>query len=302
MRRAVIAATALVALLFASLLIPGAPAARWLMRGMTGRSSSPAPALEATAAPGHPLRVAVGAMISPERTFASYGELFAEMARRLGRPVDILQRRTYAEVNQLIEHGEVDLAWVCTGAWPPLARSRAARLLAVPVVNEQTTYRAVILVGPSCRARTLAELRGVRFAFTDALSLTGYAYPRRRLAGLGLGADRFFSGTLFTHGHDTSIETVRRGFADAASVDELVFDFLRQRHPEEVEGVRVIEHSEPFPIPPLAVPTSLSEADFRLFQRVLLELDRDPRGRDLLQQLLVDRFAKPNESAYLELP
>ena len=45
-----------------------------------------------------PLRVAVAAVISPKGTVESYQPLLDYLARALGRPVELVQRRTYAEV------------------------------------------------------------------------------------------------------------------------------------------------------------------------------------------------------------
>jgi len=63
-----------------------------------------------------PLRVAVAAVISPEGTVDSYRPLLNYLGTKLGRPIELVQRRTYAEVNDLIRDGKVDLAFVCTRA------------------------------------------------------------------------------------------------------------------------------------------------------------------------------------------
>lgn len=238
-------------------------------------------------------------MISPERTYGIYGDLFRLLAERLGRPLELKQRRTYQEVNDLVIRGEVDAAWICTGAWPELGAARAARLLAVPVVDGMTTYRALILSGPGRPdARALKDLRGARFAFTDPISLTGCRYPKGRLADQGERPEVFFGSTVFTHGHDRSIEAVRRGLADGASVDSLIYDFLARRSPEEVAGIRVLERSGPFPIPPLVVPAGAAEADVVRLRRELSGLKADPLGRTLLDALLIDGFAEPDERSY----
>jgi phosphonate transport system substrate-binding protein len=303
MRRLSFAAASAVGLLFAALLVPGLPVRAWLLSAVTG---SP-PSTEARwpsrqpRPPGPPLRVAIGAMISPERTFVFYGEFFAELAQRLGRPLDLLQRRTYRETNDLIARGEADLAWICTGAWPQLRKEESARLLAVPVVGGRTSYESLLLAGPSSGAAKFEDLQGGRFAFTDPISLTGCLYPRDRISSLGHDPTSFFSSTFFTHGHDLSIEAVRKGIADGASVDSLIFDYLLRRFPSEVEGVRVIDRSPPFPIPPLVVPARMSLAEASLLKGELLALSQEAGGRSLLNELLIDGFAAPEPRAYADL-
>ena len=49
-----------------------------------------------------PLRVAIAAVISPEGTAESYAPLLDYLQDSLGRPIELVQRRTYAEINDLI--------------------------------------------------------------------------------------------------------------------------------------------------------------------------------------------------------
>ena len=304
MRRIAALATVAVALLFGALLLPdlglmSAVVGALEDRSQTSKAPPPPPDPAKAVAP---FRVAIGAMISPERTFGFYGDLSRALARRLHQPLELKQRRTYEEVNGLVKRGEVDLAWICTGGWPLLAREKAARLLAVPVVAGKTTYNALILAGPSRpQVGDLLALSGARFVFTDPISLTGCLYPKRRILDSGGRPDTFFGSTSFTYGHDRSIEAIHRGLADGASVDSLVFDYLARRFPEEVEGVRVLERSPAFPIPPLVVPAGTTEARLVEIRTALLDLAGSERGKKILDALLIDGFALPDEQAYAGL-
>jgi phosphonate transport system substrate-binding protein len=238
-------------------------------------------------------------MISPERTYVFYTDLFRLLAGQVGRPLELKQRRTYREVNGLIREGAVDVAWICTGAWPELAEHDAARLLAVPVVGGRTTYNALVLAGPAAAgAARIADLAGVRFAFTDPISLTGCLYPQRRVSSLGLDSGAFFANVTYTGGHDRSIEAVRRGIVGGASVDSLVYEYLAQRFPEEIAGISVLETSPPFPIPPIVVPVTTDGDLARDLERELMALGSGPDGRALLSALLIDGFARPDTAAY----
>lgn len=66
----------------------------------------------ATAPPTTPagppaLRVAVAAILSPQSTLHLYDRLAGHLADRLERPVELVQRATYAETNELIRTGQV---------------------------------------------------------------------------------------------------------------------------------------------------------------------------------------------------
>ncbi|MCJ7830710.1 MAG: hypothetical protein MUP74_04905, partial [Desulfobacterales bacterium] len=46
------------------------------------------------------LRVAVAAMISPQETFIYYRELIDYIGERLDRDIELVQRKTYGEINE----------------------------------------------------------------------------------------------------------------------------------------------------------------------------------------------------------
>lgn len=63
------------------------------------------------------IRVAVAAILSPTGTIDSYTPLITYLEDVLGKPVKLVQRRTYKEINELLSRGSVDVAFVCTGAY-----------------------------------------------------------------------------------------------------------------------------------------------------------------------------------------
>ena len=95
------------------------------------------PTVVRTASGKPPLRISVAAILSPQDTFSSYSRLFDLLGRRLGVPVQFVQRRTYSEVDDLLAAGKVDAALVCTGGYLDLLHRApgAVAVLAVPVVG-----------------------------------------------------------------------------------------------------------------------------------------------------------------------
>ncbi|MBC8466833.1 MAG: hypothetical protein H8D55_03235, partial [Deltaproteobacteria bacterium] len=52
---------------------------------------------------GRPLlKIAVAAMISPKETFSYYRQLFGYIGDNLDREIQIIQRKTYGEINELL--------------------------------------------------------------------------------------------------------------------------------------------------------------------------------------------------------
>jgi phosphonate transport system substrate-binding protein len=245
-----------------------------------------------------PLRVAVAAVISPEGTVQSYSALLAYLEEKLNRPVELVQRRTYLEVNDLIEHGEVDVAFVCTSAYVEGHDTFGMELLVAPLVNGDTTYNSVLIVPSSSKAKDISDLRGKVFAFTDPISLSGRVYPTYLVHQLGFTPEDYFARTFFTYSHDEAVRAVANGMADGAAVDSLVYEFAITRDKDLAEKTKVIHRSPDFGIPPVVIsPLARPQVKSDL-QSLLLEMANDPDAQEALASIGVQRFVIIEDSAY----
>ena len=245
-----------------------------------------------------PLRVAVAAVISPEGTVQSYSPLLNYLEDKLNRPIELVQRRTYLEVNDLIEHGEVDVAFVCTSAYVEGHDTFGLELLVVPQVDGKTTYNSVLIVPSSSKAQSMSDLRDKVFAFTDPISLSGRVYPTYMVDQLGFTPEVYFSSKFFTYSHDEAIRAVANGLADGAAVDSLVFEFALVRDPTLAEKVRLIHRSPDFGIPPVVFSPFTRPQVKADLQSLFLEMSNDPNAQEALTSIGVQRFVVIEDSAY----
>ncbi|MAU11834.1 MAG: phosphonate ABC transporter substrate-binding protein [Anaerolineaceae bacterium] len=245
-----------------------------------------------------PLRVSVAAVVSPRGTAESYQLLLNYLSETLDRPVELVQRRTYQETNDLVESGEVDVAFVCTSAYITGHDQFGMELLAGPEVSGESVYYSLLIVPSNSSAETLQDLQNKVFAFTDPISYSGRVYPTYLVQQLGHTPDSFFSRTFFTYSHDEAIYAVADGLADGAAVDSLVYDFALERDVTLAERVRVIHRSPPFGIPPVVVSPNVRPQQQALLQEVLLTMHETQQGREALQALGLERFILIEDSAY----
>lgn len=243
-------------------------------------------------------RIAGAPMISPPEGYAYYREMLSYLSDRIGRPVTLVQRKTYHEINELLKSGGVDAAFVCSGAYVKDAEGSDIQVLAVPVVQGCPTYKSFLVVRSDAPYRRLADLEGARFAFTDPLSFSGRYYVLYRLHQLGKRPESFFSKVVYSGGHDASVRAVARGEVDGAAVDSLVFEYMRSRGSPEAAGVKIVESSEPFGIPPFVVSGSVPQDVRRALEEALLEMAQDVEGKRILDQLALDGFVRPPEGLY----
>jgi phosphonate transport system substrate-binding protein len=262
-------------------------------RGPDG-SERPQVVANPPAAPrGDELRLAVGSMLSAVATFEAYDSLFADMSRALGRSYTFLQRRSYDEINDLLQRREVDLAIICSGPYVALPKDAPVELGVIPVVEGETSYRALVIVRADSGAKSFADLEGQRFAYTDPLSHTGYVYPVTRVMALGKDPKTFFGATLFSGAHDRSLMAVDQNLADAASVSSLGFVATVVPGSPYWGRLRVLERSPAYAIPPVVFSTGTPEAVRRQMRDYLLGLSSSEAGRAHLKRLGLDRFILP---------
>jgi phosphonate transport system substrate-binding protein len=215
----------------------------------------------------------------------------------LGRPVQFYKRGTYREISEMVRQGKLDFAWTCG---LPYVRNRDfMSLLAVPVYNGRPLYQSYLIVPVTdTTTQSLYDLRGKVFAFSDPDSNSGFLYPTYTLARRGESAGTFFRKTFFTWAHRKVVEAVASGLAQGGAVDGYVWDTLRLYQPDLISRTRVVEKSPEFGHTPVVARTSVSRADSRAMQRVLVEMASDAEGRDLLKRLNLDGFTAGNERLF----
>ncbi|RMH78555.1 MAG: phosphate/phosphite/phosphonate ABC transporter substrate-binding protein [Calditrichaeota bacterium] len=245
-----------------------------------------------------PLHIAIAAMTSPAENLRYYEELLHYLSQKIQRPVKIEQRKTYKEVNSLLETRQIEMAFVCSGAYVEARRHFPIEILAVPQIRGKSTYNAYIIVHRASSIRRFEDLRGKSFAFTDPLSNTGRLYAVKRVKELGSTPREFFSRIIYTHAHDHSIQAVARHLVDGATVDGLIYDYLETYAPEKVADLRIIEVSEDFGMPPIVVPAQLDPQLKKRLRHIFLHMHEDPAGQKILRQLMIDRFVPAREADY----
>jgi phosphonate transport system substrate-binding protein len=236
-----------------------------------------------------PLRIAITPVLV-EHYLEVNRQLVTYIGEKLGRPAEVVQRRSYKEISDLLEKGEVDVGFVC-GLPYVLDHDRfRLELLVAPLVYEEPIYYSYVIVPRDSPAQRFEELRGKRYAFSDPLSNSGHLVPMYLLATMGETPERFFARTIFTYSHSANVEAVAVKFVDGASVDSYVYDYLAATNPTLTEKTRIIARSPPHGITPVVVRPGMDPSRKAQLRTAFLGMDRDPRGREILKQMMLRGF------------
>jgi phosphonate transport system substrate-binding protein len=244
------------------------------------------------------LHIAVASITSPEQTIIYYHELLKYLGEKINRNIILVQRKTYAEVNELLGSGDIDLAFICSGPYAVAKNRYRLNPVAAPVIMDKETYRSYLIVNHESAYSNLQELRGGTFAFSDPESNTGFLVPNYILHRIGESADQFFIKTFYTYSHDNSIMAVARHLVDGAFVHEQIWEYFKNRHPELTSHARVIYQSEPFGNPPVVASSWLPGETIEQIKHIFYNFHLDLHGKTILNHLMIDRFVPVREELY----
>jgi len=216
---------------------------------------------------------------------------------QLNFPVKFVQRQKYQDISELLMSEQIDAAWIC--GYPYIRYRPYMKLLAVPRYKGKPTYQSYIIINKKLdHVNEVAQLGDKVFAYSDPDSNSGYLYPRYRFLQLGISPDSFFKRTFFTWAHRNTIDAVASGLADAGAVDSYVWDQYLRHHPEIVKNTRIIDRSPEFGFPPFVVRNTLSTRRIQELAKVLLNMDKNIQGKQLLHRLGLDGFEPGSESLF----
>ena len=168
-------------------------------------------------------------MITPVDAVKYYQDVIDYIGEVIGRPVQMVHRRTYDEMDSLLERGEVNVAFICSAPYVKNRQKFGVELLVAPSVNGRPTYQSFIIVHKESPLASFAELKGRPFAFTDPKSNTGKLYPTYLLKTMGRTPEKFFSRIVYSYSHNKSIEMVAKRLVDGAAVESIVYEHMLKK-------------------------------------------------------------------------
>ena len=154
------------------------------------------------------------------------------------------------------------------------------------------SHCSFIVVPRTSPTETVEALRGSRFAVNGFDSNSGMNLPRRLLAPLA-GGRPFFSQVIVSGGHVRSMEMIKAGEADAASIDCVTYGFCALYRPELVTALRVVAETPASPAIPFITASSTPPETAAALTRVLTS-----EVREALAALGIVAVLPPRPEAY----
>jgi len=237
-------------------------------------------------------------MITPVDTVKYYQEIIDYIGARIGQPVRMVHRRTYEEMDGLLERGEVQIAFICSAPYVKDRERFGVELLVAPSVNGSTRYQSYIIVHNDRPTKTFPELKGKSFAFTDPNSNTGKIYPTYLLKTMGYVPENFFGRSVYSYSHNKSVEMVAKKVVDGAAVESMVYEYMRKTGSPYARQTKIIKRSPPFGIPPVVVTRDVDPRLKNKVKEAFLSMRNTPKGKAILDAMMIDGFVEVPDGNY----
>ena len=226
--------------------------------------------------------------------------LLEGIAQRAGQAVDILDWPPPLPLAELWNKPDKAAVFMCGLPFSlasPQPEPVAAPVLALPRSHGQPVYWSELVVRADSTFRQLSDTFGHKIAFTTPESQSGYAGPLHHLMQSARDKPLYREIIAPRITPYDALIAVTEGLADVAPIDSWALALMRRHAPELTAQIRIVASTEPTPIPLLIC----SEGNGRLLNGVFDAAHEDPALKSVMEELLIERFVRPQPDAYFIL-
>ncbi len=223
---------------------------------------------------------------------AKHERFCQELSRGLELEVRPLQAKSYTELSEAVEQGKVALAWLPPIIANKLSSASRALPVAIPVRAGSSTFSTALFGHPEGPSR-LEDLSGVRVAWVERFSASGYAVIRAALRARGYSLEKMFGSEIFAGSHQAVVRAVQNGQADVGATYFHRDPAGRVVNPGWADAnIRVLCEYGPVPADVLAAGTQLPSQLIQQIQRQLVEASSPSIRRAACKLFEADAFVR----------
>jgi phosphonate transport system substrate-binding protein len=190
--------------------------------------------------------------------YEKIGKLISD---KVGCPVQVYVATGYNAEIEAMRNGKLELA-----EFGPLGYVLAHQVAKAEAIaafggadNKPVTYWASLVTYPSSGIKTVADIRGHSFAFSDAASTSGHLFPAYGLRKAGINPDKDIKA-IYAGSHTASFEAIYNHKVDAGELNSEQLQSATQRGHYKDGDLVFLWKSDPIPTDPFAVRGNMPES------------------------------------------
>jgi len=230
-----------------------------------------------------------------------YENVGKAIAAKLGCEVQVFVSTNYNAEIEAMRNGKLEI-----GEFGPLGYVLAHQVAKAEAVaafgnkdGQPDSYWASIVTYPSSGIRTLDDIRGHSFAFSDPASTSGHLYPAYGMRKAGIDPDKDIKA-IYAGSHTSSFEALYNKKVDAGELNSEQVESAKQRGHYQDGDFVFLWKSDPIPTDPISVRGDLPEGFKIRLIKVLQNLDLStlPESDRKIMGLGGQRFVPQTDAAY----
>jgi phosphonate transport system substrate-binding protein len=223
-------------------------------------------------------------LIVPMRIMADY------LTEKTGDSFTAIVTRDYDELSERLKNKSVHVAWINPINYIKIkTENPALKYIATYMEKNEETgevipyYQSFIVSLKNSGIHTLADAEGMRFAFTDPGSTSGYAFPNLMLRQKNIVPKHFFKKVFFLKKHDRVIEALVNQSIDLGGVSDGTYYTAVRRHGDIFT---IIEKSDSIPLDAIVAPENFPDAKIKIYKKALTDMSENhPFNRSMRENL-----------------
>jgi ABC-type phosphate/phosphonate transport system substrate-binding protein len=233
---------------------------------------------------------------------AAWREVLAWVLEHAGVAAEFVDHDPPKRLSELWARDDLGAVMMC--GLPFSLRPQRPTILAAPVPSlprygGQASYCSDLAVRADSPARTLADTFGGRAGYTLKDSQSGYFVLRHHLMtrhpDVPVPYREIVGGLMNPRG---VIKALAEGRIDVGPLDGYCHDLIRDGDPAFAAQVRVLESTDPTPMPPIVATAPLDAATVERLRAAFLDVAGARALERARATLLLDRFVVPEAKDY----
>jgi len=231
-----------------------------------------------------------------------YEKIGKMIGEKIGCKVEVYVATGYNAEIEAMRNGKLEVA-----EFGPLGYVLAHQVAKAEAVaafgnaqNKPVTYWASVVTYPSSGLKTVADLRGHSFAFSDPASTSGHLFPAYGIRKSGLDPDKDVTA-IYAGSHTASFEALYNHKVDAAELNSEQLESATQRGHYKDGDLVFLWKSDPIPTDPVAIRGDLPAPFKKKLTEALQHLDLmslDAAERKIMVGAGITQLVPETDSSY----
>ncbi|MEW6088889.1 MAG: phosphate/phosphite/phosphonate ABC transporter substrate-binding protein [bacterium] len=225
------------------------------------------------------------------------------LSKHLGLDVRAEVLSNYGKICDAFLNHEVDAGFFGSFSYV-LTRAKINIIpLARPVeVDGTSTYSGYIFVRKDSGIKSPKDMEDKMLSLVSRATTAGYIFQLDYFRKNGVNdMEKYLSKIYFAGSHDAAAWSVYTGEADVGGCKNHIYNELCKKNPDFKKNMVILEESVQVPSNGLAVSADIDPDLQKRLKALLLSLDKDQEGKEMLKKFAVIKFIENSDKDYESL-